>query len=381
MKLRFGTTQGLVVAFAGVGVLVGLVSCGGDGGGGEATPGGPKPIPASSIKTKAQLGKAFFFDASLSTPKGMSCGTCHVQSRAFTDPRPSPTSAGVLPGTFGFRNSPSISYMAFSPDFSVGHGEGGAALGGQFWDGRAVDLTAQARFPLLNPLEMNNPTTDAVVAAVQAGQYGPLLKKFYGASIFSDSKAAYDAVVDAIVTFEKTPEVSPFTSKYDAFLAGEAHLTASETRGLVAFNGKGGCSGCHTSSPGVDGSPPLFTNFCYANLGLPKNKNNPYYTLPPKYNGFGSGFTDIGLKLTTGADADAGNFMTPSLRNVAITAPYFHNGVFASLNQVVHFYNTRDLGGFDPPEVPETMDTTELGNLGLSAQEESDIVAFLNTLT
>lgn len=271
--------------------------------------------------------------------------------------------------------------MAYSPTFKLDGGEGGGAIGGQFWDGRAADLPAQAKFPLLNPIEMNNPSVQAVVDTVKKGPEARGMKLLYGANIFSDPTAAFNAIVDAIAEFEKTTEVSPFSSKYDAFLKGNAILSPAETRGLAVFNGKGGCSGCHTSSPSPDGTPPLFTNFCYANLGLPKNPSNPYYTIPAKYNPAGGAFIDLGLQVTTNRDADAGNFMTPTLRNVALTAPYFHNGLISTLADVVRFYNTRDLGGFDPPEVPATEDLTELGNLSLTTQEQSDLVAFLGTLT
>ncbi len=373
MKSEHRFTKNLVAGVGVIGVLAGIVSC---GGGGASNGGG-----TTSLQTKAQLGQALFFDTTLSTPSGMSCGTCHSPNRNFTDPRPGPTSAGVVPGLFGFRNTPSIKYMAYSPTFSISGGEGGGAIGGQFWDGRAADLQSQAKFPFLNPIEMNNPSAAAVVAAVAKGSSASAMKRLYGATIFDDTNKAFDAIVDAIATFERTPAVSPFSSKYDAFLKGLTQLSAAEVRGLGLFNGKGGCSGCHTSTSAPDGTPPLFTNFCYANLGLPKNKNNPYYTLPSKFNPLGSSFIDIGLQTTTASASDAGNFMTPTLRNVAVTPPYFHNGVFSTLDQVVNFYNTRDLGGFDPPEVPQTMDKTELGDLKLTAQESSDIVAFMNTLT
>ena len=372
--------KNLVLGFAACGLLAIISSCGGGGAtdthtgtsGGSTTP---------TITTKAQLGKAFFNDTTLSNPKGESCGTCHSESKDFTDPRPGPTSQGAVAGLFSFRHAPSIRYMAFSPDFSDTGGEQGGPLGGQFWDGHATNLNDQVHFPMLNPVEMNNASTDAVVATVKAGPYATALQKLYGANIFSSSTNAFNAIVDAIVTFEKSSEVSPFTSKYDSFLAGTVQLTAAETRGLAVFNGPGGCSGCHTSSPALDGTPPLFTNFCYANLGLPKNPNNPYYKIPTKYNPQGAGFVDQGAQLTDGQSSEAGMFMTQSLRNVAVRTPYFHNGIFTTLQDVINFYNTRDLGGFAAPEVPDTEDMTELGNLKLTKQNISDLIAFLNTLT
>ncbi|MDR3691903.1 MAG: cytochrome c peroxidase [Fimbriimonas sp.] len=359
--------------FCCLGVGCALVSCG--GGGGSSPSGG-----SSTIANKEQLGKALFFDTSLSNPVGQSCGTCHSPAKNFSDPRPGPTSAGAVNGLFGFRHAPSISYMAYSPPFSVTGGEAGGAVGGQFWDGRASTLNDQVHFPLLNPIEMNNPTEAAMVAKVAVSPESAPMKRIYGAGVFNDSTTAFNAIVDAIVAFEKSPAVSPFSSKYDAFLAGRAQLSATEIQGLGLFNGKGGCSGCHTSSPSPDGTPPLFTNFCYANLGLPKNPANPYYTIPAQYNPAGSSFVDLGLQITTGQSGDAGNFMTPTLRNVALRSPYFHNGIFSTLTQVLNFYNTRDLGGFAAPEVPQTEDTTELGNLKLTTSEVNAIVAFLQTL-
>jgi cytochrome c peroxidase len=373
MKRGWVSARQIAVAIGFAGSMSALLSC---GGGGSVAGAGPSV-------TKAQLGRALFFDKTLSNPAGMSCATCHSPTKAFTDPRPGfPTSQGVIKGLFGFRKAPSIMYMAFSPEFAAGTGEGGlSATGGQFWDGRAADLPSQAKFPLVNPVEMNNPSLQAVVTTVMHGPEAVGLKQVYGAGIFNNPENAINAIVDALAAFEKTPEISPFSSKYDAFLAGKAELTPAELRGLSAFNGKGGCSGCHTDSPAADGTPALFTNFCYANLGLPKNPANPYYTLPAKFNPLGSSFIDIGLEVATGKALDAGNFMTPPLRNVALKAPYFHNGIFKTLAEVVNFYNTRDLGGFPAAEIPQTEDKTELGNLQLTAQEQADIVTFLGTLT
>jgi cytochrome c peroxidase len=355
-----------------------LSSCGGGGAGASFPKGG---LTVTGPTTKAQLGQAIFFDPTLSNPPGESCATCHAPTRAFTDPRPGPTSPGAVAGLFGFRHAPSICYMAYSPAFQLGVGGAGGAIGGQFWDGRARDLPTQATFPIVNPIEMGNASIAAYVAKVQASASAAGLKAIYGSSVFSSVGTAMNAITDAVATYERTPMVSPFSSKYDAFLAGKAQLTQPELNGLALFNGKGGCAGCHTSSPLPDGTPPLFTNFCYANLGLPRNPNNPYYTIPKKYNPLGAAFLDNGLGTTTGRAADAGNFMTQSLRNAAIIGPYFHNGIFTTLKQVVHFYNTRDLGGFGPPEVPSTEDTTELGNLHLTDAEEDEIVSFLCTLT
>jgi len=369
------------MAFGIIGAVAGIVSCGGGGGG--STSSGPTVLgPVTGpIKTKAQLGQAFFFDTTLSNPTGESCSTCHSPSKAFTDPRPGPTSEGVIPGLFGFRNAPSISYMAYSPDFGFSVQQR-AYIGGQFWDGRATDLPSQAKVPLLNPTEMNNTSVASLVAKVQSGKFANALKQLYGATIFSDPTNAFNAIVDAISQFERIPAVSPFTSKFDAFLQGKAQLTASEINGMALFNGKAACAECHVSSPQPDGNPPLFTQFCYDNIGLPKNTSNPYYTIPSKFNPAGANFVDLGLQGTTSDASTAGFFMTPSLRNVAVTGPYFHNGIFNTLAEVVNFYNTRDTGNFGTPEVPATVDRSVLiGHLLLTAQEQLDLISFLGTLT
>lgn len=357
------------VSCAGI-LFVGILGCAGSG----------TSIASTRFQSKADLGKALFFDTSLSTPSGMACATCHSPSKGFTDPRPcTPTSAGVVHGLFGSRNAPTAAYSAYSPPFQTLSGAG--AIGGQFWDGRANDLATQAKLPLLNPIEMANASPDAVVAAVKRGPNANGLRQFYGPNIFDNSDAAYSAIADAIAEFEKTAAVSPFTSKYDAFLAGKVSLTASEQNGLNVFNGKGLCFTCHPSTASPDGTPPLFTNFQYNNLGLPKNPKNPFYSLPAKYNPLGSNYVDIGLQVTTSRASDAGRFKTPTLRNIAKTGPYFHNGLFNSLSDVVKFYNTRDTGAYGPPEITANVETGTVGNLGLTDQESSDLVAFMNTLT
>ena len=270
-------------------------------------------------------------------------------------------------------------YMAFSPPF---HFDADAQdyLGGQFWDGRAKNLETQAKLPLLNPVEMNNANPAEVVNKVKNGKFAALMIQIYGSDIFNDTTKAYNAIAESIATFEHTHEAAPFSSKYDYFLKGVAKLSPAEMHGLQLFNGKAGCASCHPSAPS-NGNAPLFTDFSYDNIGLPKNTQSKFLTMPPEFNPAGAAFTDLGLYQTTKRPGDMGRFKVPTLRNIAITAPYFHNGVFKTLKQAVHFYNARDVGGFAPPEVPATMNRDELGNLHLTDSEENDIVAFLNTLT
>lgn len=174
-----------------------------------------------------------------------------------------------------------------------------------------------------------------------------------------------------------------FDSKYDYFLKGKAQLSEQEIRGMGLFvsERKGNCAACHPSAPAPDGTPPLFTDFTYDNLGVPGNPENPYYTLSRDLNPDGFDYVDLGLALTVNDPAENGKFRVPTLRNVALTPPYMHNGVFKTLYQVVAFYNTRDVGPWPPPEVAENVNDEELGDLGLTNQEIEDIVAFLNTLT
>lgn len=339
-----------------------VLGCGGAGAGGNLS--------------KVALGQALF-STNLSNPDGQSCASCHQPGHLFVDPRQdSPTSAGAVPGVFGNRQTPTIMYSFFAPSFFFDE-EAGDYLGGQFWDGRASDLKDQVHFPLLNPFEMNNASVEEIVGKVQASPLAAAMKNLYGPNIFDDPNAALAAIADALVAFETSPQMSPFSSKYDAYMAGNATLTPSEERGLTLFNGKAHCANCHPSA----GTHALFTDFSYDNIGLPKNPNNRFYNNPPQYNPDGDAFIDHGLFNTTHRPDDDGGFKVPTLRNIELTGPYFHNGVIDNLTDVVQFYNRRDLGDFGDPEVPFFMNTTELGNLSLTDDEVADIVAFMKTLT
>jgi cytochrome c peroxidase len=334
------------------------------------------------VFSREALGEFIFNDTSLSTPPGQACATCHNPASHFVDNRGTVTSAGAVTGRFGNRQSPSAAYAAFSPDFHFDL-DAQDYIGGQFWDGRAADLEEQAKGPFLNPSEMNNANKAEVVQKVQSGQAAAGMKAIYGNDIFSHVDKAYDAIAEVIAAFERTEKVSPFTSKYDAYLAGHATFTAEEARGLQAYNDPevGNCAACHPSTPLPDGTPPLFTDYSYDNLGVPRNYLNPFYTQSAQFNPDGDNFVDEGLFKTTKREDDRGRFKVPTLRNIAATAPYFHNGAFSSLRQVVDFYSDRDTGMFGDPEEPQGVNDTELGKLGLTDQSKSDIVAFLRTLT
>jgi len=322
-----------------------------------------------------QLGRFIYFDKHLSNPVGQACASCHLPKAGYADPdQELPVSEGAVTGLFGGRNSPSSAYAAYSPIFGKDPVTG-LYIGGQFWDGRAATLEEQAKGPFLNPVEMNN-TKEGVVQAVRNSNYARFFEYVYGPGSLDDTESAYDLIAKAIASFERSNQVNKFTSKYDFYLKGKVALTAQEQSGLALFNGKGNCSACHPSTS-VDGiTPPLFTDFSYDNLGVPANMEYPFYLMDP------SPYPDYGLGKIVGETAQDGKFKVMTLRNIALTAPYSHNGYFKTLKDIVHFYNTRDILGVWPaPDVAENVNKIEIGNLGLTPQEEDDIVAFLMTLS
>ncbi len=355
-------------------VLLGVVACDSDSSDSHAV---------TDSAEKILLGQNLFMDANLSEPPGQACVSCHVPSVAFTDPDSEiPTSRGVHPDRFGDRNTPTAAYAKFTPAFHFDESEG-LYVGGQFLDGRAATLEEQAKAPFLNPVEMANPDKLTVVEKVRNSSYADLFRQVYGEDAFNDTEKAYDQIADAIAAFERTDFFAPFTSKYDYFLAGKVELTPQELRGLEVFNrpDKGNCAACHPGMPAEDGTPPLFTDFTYDNLGVPQNPDNPFYHVAPEFNPDGVDFVDLGLGKTTADITQNGKFKVQTLRNIAITAPYMHNGVFKTLREVVDFYNTRDVRDWPAPEVAENVNREELGNLGLTDEEVDDLVAFMETLT
>ena len=344
----------------------------------------------ASVTAKARLGAKMFADPGLSRPTGQTCQDCHAPQFAFRDPEGEhSTSTGAIAGRFGPRNAPTLLYARFVGPLHLDATAGGWR-GGLFWDGRAGSFEEQVAFPLLNPLEMNNPDKASVVEAVRHATYADDLREAFGPTALDDVDAGFAHVAEALAAFERTPTFAPFSSKYDRYLAGQAELTASEQRGLAVFEdpARGHCAGCHPSRPGPDGSPPLFTDFGYANLGIPKYANSMFLRQPPELNPDGDGYIDHGLMATVGDPLQDGKFRTPTLRNIARTAPYGHNGYFANLPYLIDFLNTRDgiatdpaIGAWAGPEVPATVDREHVGHLGLTADDEAALVAFLTTLT
>lgn len=330
---------------------------------------------------KVALGRKIFFDKNLSNPIGQSCSSCHAPETAFSDLNHNAVSPGAVDGLFGNRNAPTISYAMYTPSFHYSADDSGYA-GGLFLDGRANTLEIQAQKPFLNPLEMNNTDAQMLVNKVKAASYYGQYQQLYGD--ITDVTAAFNNIADALAAFERSAEVNPFSSKYDYYLKGQATLTAEEQRGLILFQDtlRAQCANCHLTSADPTSGMILFTDHTYNSDGVPKNPNNPYYTISSAFNPQGMSYRDLGLGAILNDRAHDGEFKVPTLRNIALTAPYFHNGVFNTLEDVVHFYNTRDsAGSFALAEVTANIDSAETGNLHLSAQEEKDIVAFLKTLT
>lgn len=337
----------------------------------------------SALSPKEYLGKLLFFDKNLSTPSGQACSDCHAPEVAFSNPEQGlPVSKGVRSGLYGNRNDMTVAYSAFIPPLHFDEEEG-IWVGGLFWDGRANTLIEQAMGPPFNPLEMANPDVSAIAEKLRNLNYASLFKEVYGPEALEIPQTAFVNMSDAIAAYEKTSEVSPFSSKYDRWLRGETELGEQELHGLQIFEApdKGNCAACHPVKPAEDGSPPLFTDFTYDNLGVPRNPENPFYFLPPEFNPDGIGFIDYGLGITVNDKAQNGKFRVPTLRNVAITPPYMHNGIFKTLFSVIAFYNTRDVAGWPEPEISGNMNTEEMGDLKLSNQEIEDLTIFLSTLT
>jgi cytochrome c peroxidase len=359
-----------------------------------------------------ELGKFLLFDTDLSTPAGQECAFCHALEVGFTGPDSKINAEGaVYPGAvhkrFGNRKPPAAAYAGESPVLHYDETDG-VWVGGMFWDGRATGetlgdpLAEQAQGPFLNPLEQNNPSARLVCIKVSRSSYAGLFEQVWGSDSLDcvkDVYGVYEKIARSIAAYERSAEVNPFSSKFDYWLAGQATLTPQEEEGRLLFEGKAQCAACH---PG-----PLFTDFTYDNLGVPKNPANPFYDMPPRFNPDGEDFVDAGLGgflegagyIPTVYEAEWGKVKVPTLRNVdrrpnpEFVKAFGHNGYFKSLEAIVHFYNTRDVlptctaglvEGVDcwpAPEVAANVNTDELGDLGLTDAEEAALVTFLRTLS
>ena len=334
--MHLGSTLGRKLARAcTAAAILTLAAC---GGGGSAEPAAPAPL----LSDQARLGEQIFEDVALSASGRLACASCHDAAHAFAT---ADVAAVALGGPAldqpGFRNAPSLKYLAFNPTFQIDGS--GAPSGGFNRDGRAATLAEQARRPLLGANEMANASAADVASKLSRASYAAEFRRLYGAEIFADSEQALQRALRAIQQYEReaTNEFAPFTSKYDFFLAGKAQLTAQELRGLQRFNdpASGNCAACHPSRRGSDGSAPLFTDFSYDNLGVPRNPAIPANADPDYY--------DLGLcgpqrTDLVGRSDLCGAFKVPTLRNIALTAPYFHNGRFQTLREALGFYVRRD---------------------------------------
>ena len=440
------------------------------------------------------LGGLLNFDETMSPFRNQACASCHLPYTGFSGPIPSVNLTMVAyPGTFRFRAGKRVAQRyTYSPRFPVLHlngtknsAVGGTFTGGNFWDGRATGYklqsadAEQAQHPPVDTQEMGFPDTACIALRISQAGYRPLFETVWGVdfdinfgnaeqicstpggafgttatpialSAIDRTKAnnIFDHWGQSISFLESSNDVSPFTSKFDAFLRGAYTLTADEAAGRALFDGKGNCNSCHLDGVSTKLTPgqtdtgtdnetePLFTCFAYANLGLPLNPRVAiFYQSTPDGVGFtpnpdGFRFRDLGFGtfLRSGpgsapnpnastwqslAAAHDGQMQTSTARNVAMTPPqcptteapgpffqkeFFHNGYIKSLKQLVHFYNTRDVFPFNVtsgncpagktekvdcwpmPEVPDNLDMT-VGKLGLTDQEENQIVAFMQTLT
>lgn len=378
------------------------------------------PGPMSRVQAFARaealtaLGKKMFFDPALSASGKQACSSCHDPHHAFGPATASPVEmGGPNLDQPGVRAVPSLRYLqaapAFTEHFYDSEDEGDESVdngptGGLTWDGRADHGKDQAKIPLLSPFEMANKDEAAVTAALRKAAYADAFKAAFGTDVFDHPGDALDAAAEALGTFEQSAaDFYPYSSRYDAFLAGKAELTAQELRGRALFEDetKGNCASCHLSEPANDGEPPQFTDFGLVAIAVPRNAAIPANADPA--------YIDLGLcgPLRTdfrGRTEYCGLFKTPTLRNVALRKSFFHNGTFHTLRDAVAFYASRDTdpGRWYPKNADGTVRQYDdlpkayWGNLNtdppfngkkpsdkpaLTDAEIDDIVAFLGTLT
>jgi cytochrome c peroxidase len=406
------------------------------------------------------LGKLIFYDRELSVKRNEACAFCHMPETGFSGPVSDLNQTTVAyPGSirtrFSGRKPQSHTYASYSPVLHY-NAEQGDFIGGQFWDMRATGLrldsalAEQAQGPPLNPVEMGLIDPACMVYRMSQRPYRSMAEGIWGAQAFSIewpanasqvcnrpgpaaaadrlplhlgavnrgfARTTFDQIAEAIAAFESSPEVNPFSSKFDYVMAGKAQFTREENAGYELFRNKAThCNECHRD--GGPGEEPLFTDFTASNLGLPRNEALPFYeeSTPDQFgytaNSEGHKFLDLGVggflagpqnpnrERAAMAKSYLGKYKTPTLRNVDkrpradFVKAYMHNGYLKSLKEVVHFYNTRDtlptckpgdhgekVTCWPAPENPETMNRKQLGNLKLSDRQEDLLVVFLKTLT
>ncbi|HEY3645960.1 MAG TPA: cytochrome c peroxidase [Gammaproteobacteria bacterium] len=402
----------------------------------------PHPVqlrrpPQAALSATAILGKQIFYDHNLSASGSMTCASCHDPAHAYGPPDGASARLGGVDGeTQGNRAVPGLRYAFHTPNFSIGPDidEAGALnpnqaasrsaglvrvpktagstasavamvpQGGLFWDGRVNTLQLQAVGPLLNPVEMANPDIATVAAKLSRAPYAYSFVQVFGAGILQKPTLLVEEAMFAVARFQvEDVSFNPYTSKYDYWLEGKADLSPAESRGLKLFDDKdkANCAGCHIDKPGTDGQPPLFTDFQYEALGVPRNPVLKVNTDPA--------YHDLGLCGPIRHDIATqtqycGMFRTPSLRNAATRKVFFHNGVYHSLEDVLAFYDFRDVrpdkiypkGPDGKPLKFDDIPKAYLANMdatdppfdrkpgqapAMTDQDMRDIIAFLGTLT
>ncbi|WP_158916029.1 cytochrome-c peroxidase [Caulobacter sp. S45] len=347
----------------------------------DLTGANPHPVkllrpPTAPLSALALLGQQIFNDPSLSASGAQSCASCHSPQHDYGPPNDLPVQRGGAHMTLvGFRPPPSLAYLYRQAPFSIGPDAGetdnpvplnqtasqtrGAAIaaktaggasaapsivpqGGLFWDGRNDTLMAQAKGPLMNPVEMANASEADVARKLAQAKYRDQFKPLFGDTILSKPAMLVAEAMSAVSRYQiEDRSFHAFDSKYDRWLEGKARLDRAELRGMRLFNdpAKANCGGCHLSQPTRDRLPPLFTDTQYEALGVPRNPAIPANKDPA--------FFDLGLCGPFRTDLAkqtqyCGMFLTPTLRNAARRKTYFHNGMYHSLDQVMDFYNLRN---------------------------------------
>lgn len=350
----------------------------------ESNPSYSSSLTPSTLSKIETLGKSIFFDNQLSEPQGQSCASCHQPDRAFSNNLP--VHSGADDQKFTNRNTPSIAYVSKTPAFGYETIEGNVVpVGGLFWDGRIDDLEEQALAPFINPLEMGNSNLISLVDKITKRPYFNELMALFQFSDIKDENIL-TAIQKSLNAYQNSAEFNQFNSKFDLWLDRKVSLTLVEFKGKIIFEriDKGNCAACHTLNKQHVKDQPLLTDFTYDNIGVPANPNNPYYQLPVTINPLGKQYKDYGLGSTNRMKDQRylGMFKVPTLRNIELTAPYMHNGVFQTLREVVEFYNSRDEESrWGKPEVPYNVNDVELGNLELTEIEIDALVAFMKILT
>jgi cytochrome c peroxidase len=359
--------------------------------------------PVATTDARVALGRKMFFDPALSEPAGTSCASCHDPAHGYAGNNGSPigVAQGSAVGRFAQRNTPSVLYLRFVRRFHLEWEEEAElpeAFGGFFWDGRASTVATVVTQPLLNPNEMGNRNPRQIADKLRTSTYAAELAAEFD-HVFDTPDSALEALGFCLEAFLISPQMSPFSSKYDEYLRGHRKLSEVEAKGLALFDdpNKAACSSCHKfDAHSRLPEASLFTDYGYDTVSVPRNRALPSNRDPKHF--------DLGLcarrdrKLHTEDEWFCGSFRTPSLRNVATRASFMHNGVFSKLRDVVSFYATRGSdpkrwypnGAFD--DLPTQYQKYVNVNVApynqapgdppaLSDQEIDEIVAFLETLS